>query len=67
MLEKNEFGADGQPKLARTAARERKVIQPMLVFDDSPVVDELKNLDINGMTPLEALSMLDKLKKMAEE
>lgn len=61
-LEKNEFGIDGLPKLGKTSRTERKILQPLLIFEENPVVDELKSLDINNITPIEALNILYKLK-----
>jgi DNA mismatch repair protein MutS len=65
-LEKNEFGTDGTPTLSASKFKAEKVVQQMLVFDDNPAVEELRSMDINSMTPIEALNALAKLKKMAE-
>jgi len=62
-LEKNEFGIDGLPKLGKLATSERKILQPLLIFEEHPIIDEIKSLDLNNVTPLEALNILFKLKK----
>jgi len=66
-LEKNEFNIDGTPNLSSKKHTESVAIQPMLVFNDHPVLDQLKDLDINSMTPLDALNALNELKKRAED
>lgn len=66
-LEKNEFGTDGTPTLSVSKFKAERAVQQMLVFDDnSAVTEELKGIDINSITPIEALNALAKLKKMAE-
>ncbi|QAR34436.1 DNA mismatch repair protein MutS [Geovibrio thiophilus] len=66
-LEKNEFGTDGTPKLSQSKIRQEKVVQQMLIFEDSPALDELRSMDINNMTPVEALNTLARLKKISEK
>jgi DNA mismatch repair protein MutS len=68
-LEKNELSPQG---LANTPKKEKKkheagVVQTMLVFDDHPVVDELKALDVNALTPIQALNILNELKEKANK
>lgn len=42
----------------------QKFVQPILVFDDShPVIDELKKMDIDNITPMQAMQILSDLKK----
>lgn len=45
-----------------------KVVQPIQInlFDDSNVVDELKKINVNNITPIEALNLLSELKGMVE-
>lgn len=44
--------------------QKQKFVQPILVFDDShPVVDELKSIDIDNITPIQAMQILSDLKK----
>lgn len=66
-LEKNEFGLDGIPKLARKGKKEKKIVQPMLIFEENEALEELRKIDINNITPLEALNILSKLKELAGE
>ena len=41
----------------------RQIVQPILVFDDShPIVEQVRELDINNLTPLQALQILTELK-----
>jgi len=66
-LEKNELAPEGlanTPKKAKKSI-EASVVQTMLVFDDHPVVDELKALDVESLTPLQALNLLSELKDKA--
>ncbi|MGA1862548.1 DNA mismatch repair protein MutS [Deferribacter thermophilus] len=64
-LEKNEFSIDGSPKLAKKS--EVVIREPVLIFEEHPVIEEIRNIDINNMTPLEALNILAKLKGMLED
>lgn len=69
-LEKNEFGVDGLPKLAKTAnvqQKQQKIIQPILIFEENEVLTELRKIDVNKITPLEALNILARLKELADE
>ncbi|MEC9493231.1 DNA mismatch repair protein MutS [Flexistipes sp.] len=69
-LEKNEYGIDGLPKLAkknRKSPRTEKVVEPFLVFEEHPAVSELKSVNINDITPLEALNLLNKLKETVKD
>lgn len=67
-LEKNELAPDG---LANTPKKKHKtepsVVQTMLVFDDHPVLDELKTLDVDSLTPLQAINLLAELKEKAKK
>jgi DNA mismatch repair protein MutS len=67
-LEKNEFTTQGEPKLAIKAKGQKnnKSVKPQLsLFDDYgyPLIEELKKIDLNSLTPLEALELLNKWKK----
>ncbi len=55
-------------EVAVKAKSEKKTVQQIPLFaPDPPVVDDLKNLDINSLTPLEALNRLYEFQKMARE
>ena len=65
-LEKGELSPSGLPRLARTSvaagAAESKQLS-LFGGGDQQLIDWLKGLDITGMTPLEALVELSKLKE----
>jgi len=69
-LESAELDAEGQPRAAKSAkgAAASIIHQPSL-FDDKkhPLVEELKQIDINTLTPLEALNLLAELTKKANQ
>jgi DNA mismatch repair protein MutS len=69
-LERGELDATGMPKIATTKKLIMKPQQPAqlsLFVQPDPLRTELKELRIDQLTPLEALNILDKLKKKAEE
>ncbi len=66
-LEKNEFNSSGLPKIAKSSKKTEVVYQPMLLFDEHPAIEEIKDLDINQITPIEALNKLNELKKMVDD
>lgn len=66
-LEKNEFGTDGIPKLAKKRVRQPQIVQPILIFEENEVLEELRNLDVDNLTPVQALNLIAKLKEKALE
>ncbi|MCI6474156.1 MAG: DNA mismatch repair protein MutS [Mucispirillum sp.] len=61
-LENHEDISISQSKEIKTV--KQKFVQPILVFDDShPVIDELKQMDIDNITPMQAMQILSDLKK----
>ncbi|WP_415238627.1 DNA mismatch repair protein MutS [Seleniivibrio woodruffii] len=66
-LEKNELSPNGIANAAKSGKDTGGVVQTMLVFDDHPVVDELRKLDLNSITPLMALNVLAAMKEKAEK
>ena len=64
-LEKMEFDADGKPAL-RAANVENKADSQVSFFDvgNHPALNSLREAQIDGMTPLEALNLLQKLKEI---
>jgi DNA mismatch repair protein MutS len=54
---------------AKTKRRDAKLVVPQLQLfgQQSPLIDELKELDINSLTPLEAITRLYELQKKAKE
>ena len=68
-LERGEFDATGMPKIARAknpAAKQTLPAQLSLFVQPDPIRSELKKIKIDRLTPLEALNLLDELKKKAE-
>ena len=69
-LEIATLSASGKPKFASSTQKNSSTEDQQLTFFTSeyhPVVDELKNLDVNNMTPLEALNKLQELKEKIKE
>ncbi len=69
-LEKGELDAAGMPKIATTkitASRPKPPLQPSLFVQADPIRSELKKIKTDQLTPLEALNLLDELKKKAEK
>jgi len=69
-LERGEFDSMGMPKIARSktaASKPRMPIQPSLFSGADPIRSELKKIDPDQMTPIEALKFLSELKKKAEK
>ena len=68
-LERGELDAMGMPKLAtskKDASRPRGPSQLSLFARPDPLRQELQKLKIERLTPLDALTILDELKKKAE-
>lgn len=71
-LESNALTPSHTPKLALTENKYLKVAQPLPQLDlfssqESQILEILKKLDINTLTPLDALKTLDELKRLAEK
>ena len=69
-LERGEFDSMGMPKIAKSkvATSKPKIpIQPSLFSQTDPIRSELKKIDPDQLTPLEALNILNELKKRAEK
>ena len=67
-LERNEFGRDGVPALARRPGQRGRGEQlPLFVpasdAPNDPVLEELRGLDPDEMTPLEALGLIARWRK----
>jgi DNA mismatch repair protein MutS len=68
-LEKGELDAAGMPKIAKAKNPITKPPPPSqlsLFAQTDPIRSELKGLKIDRLTPLEAINILDELKKKAE-
>jgi DNA mismatch repair protein MutS len=69
-LEKGELDAMGMPKIATTKMQTSKPklpAQPSLFSIPDPIRSELKKVKTDQLTPLEALNILDELKKKVEK
>ncbi len=69
-LEKGELDAMGMPKIATTKIQTLKPkppFQPSLFAQADSIRSELKKVRTDQITPLEALNILDELKKKAEK
>ncbi len=71
-LENETISEEGLPKFAPSTkkSKNKEIRESQLTFFtpvDHPVVDEIKNLDTENMTPLQALKKLDELKKKLGE
>jgi DNA mismatch repair protein MutS len=60
---------DGQTQQKRKTVRLRKETPPQLALfgDKSPLIEEISQLDIDSMSPLEAITRLYELKRKAKE
>ena len=69
-LERGELDGMGMPKIATTKTPSSKAnppLQPSLFDQPDPIRSELKKIKTDQLTPLEALNILDELKKKAEK
>jgi DNA mismatch repair protein MutS len=66
-LESEELTPNKEPKIALRRTGRQVDKNQLTIFDilqESPVEKEIKNLDINNITPIEALNKLNELKKL---
>jgi DNA mismatch repair protein MutS len=69
-LEKGEFDSLGMPKIATSkmpSSKPKPPLQPSLFAQPDVIRSELKRIKTDRLTPLEALTILDELKKKAEQ
>jgi len=69
-LERGELDSMGLPKIAKSKMPGSKVappVQPSLFVPADPIRALLKKLKIDQLTPLEAINVLDELKKKADK
>jgi DNA mismatch repair protein MutS len=69
-LERGELDGMGMPKIATTktpSSKPKPPLQPSLFDQPDPIRSELKKIKTDQLTPLEALNILDELKKKAEK
>ena len=67
-LEAEHLGEDGRPKLAVGGKQKRRGDLQLTLFapPEHPVVDQLRQLDLNALTPLAALQQLAELQSQVE-
>jgi DNA mismatch repair protein MutS len=68
-LERGELDSMGLPKIAKSKIAGSKppaLVQPSLFVQADPIRAQLKKIKIDQLTPLDALNVLDDLKKNAE-
>ena len=67
-LEKSELDETGEPVIAHSENKEKALHQPdLFAARPHPVIQEIKELDLQTMTPLQALNLLAELKKKLEK
>jgi DNA mismatch repair protein MutS len=64
-LEKGEYGEGGQPRLAR-GKKPPPPSQQLSLFSggDEAIREKLRGVEVATLTPLEALNLVDQLKRM---
>jgi len=64
-LEANEFNINNKPKIAATRKEkgDRDFQLSLFELPEHPVVEELREIDIDNLTPLKALLLLEQLKR----
>ncbi len=65
-LEKGELNEAGMPRLASSKNLEQTIPQMNLFGEKDLLKEELRKIDVNSLTPVEALVKLNQLKEMAE-
>jgi len=68
-LESGEYGAEGQPRLAKRRGEAVEKRPQMTLFDAGEDVlrERLDEVDVTVLTPIEALNLVDELKRLSEE
>ncbi|MBN1294657.1 MAG: DNA mismatch repair protein MutS [Candidatus Latescibacteria bacterium] len=66
-LEANEFTVNNEPKIAASLSTKKTGTYQMSLFElpEHPVVEEIRKLDIDNLTPIKALLLLGQLKQKA--
>ena len=63
-LENDHLNQDGRPSVPQREMNRQKSRQLSLFeLPEDPLLDEIRNLEVNGMTPLEAMQELDRLRQ----
>ena len=63
-LENDHLNQDGKPSVPQRASR-RQSSRQLSLFElpEDPLLDEIRNLEVDGMTPLEAMQELYRLRQ----
>jgi DNA mismatch repair protein MutS len=65
-LERDEFTPEELPRLARGEhAPDPRLVEQLTIFSEHPVLEELRNMNVDKLAPLEALNLLASLHKKA--
>jgi DNA mismatch repair protein MutS len=64
-LERTEFDREGRPRLAHSDATPQAGARQLALFStqDETILSELRRVDVNTLTPMDALALLAELKK----
>ncbi len=65
-LESGEYESEGQPRLAKSKGepRAQKSQLPLFVSETDAVRERLEGIDVSVLTPIEAINLIDELKKL---
>ena len=64
-LESEHLGEDGRPKVERRSAKRRRGDLQMTLFApyDHPLIDKIRGVDVNAITPIQALQLVQQWKQ----
>ena len=68
-LEANEFNINDKPRIASSRKEKPHSTPQLSLFElpEHPVVEEIREIDIDNLTPIKALLLLEQLKKKASK
>lgn len=67
-LESDHLNADGRPKIPqRETNRQRKQQRSLFAMPEDPVLDELRRMEIDNLTPMQALTELNRLRQQLNQ
>jgi len=68
-LEANEFNVNDRPRIASTRSKTKDNSFQLSLFElpEHPVVEELREIDVDNLTPIKALLLLEQLKRKADK
>jgi len=63
-LEDDHVNADGLPKMPqRETTKQRRQQKSLFVFPEDPLLDEIRNMEVDNLSPMQALQELYRLRK----